>query len=73
MLQRSMSNPIIHAVGLCSTEAVKTADCMAPIKFIHVVSESCAGYRLSVIACNANEGLGWPVILKFLSENIGER
>lgn len=49
--QRSILSPILHWTGLCATITVKTADCAAPRKHIQVVSESCAGYRFSVIAC----------------------
>jgi len=36
-----MLNPIIHAEGLLrSTITVKTADCIAPRKHIHVVSDN---------------------------------
>lgn len=50
MDQKSMSNAMDHAAGLCcSTITVKTADCAAPMKFIHVVSDSCAGYFFNVI------------------------
>lgn len=43
-----MLKPIAHAAGLRCTHAVKIADCAAPTKLIHVVSDSCAGYRFSV-------------------------
>lgn len=52
-----MLKPIVQAALLCSTHAVKTADCAAPIKLIHVVRDSCAGYLFSVIACNFQEAL----------------
>lgn len=51
MDQKSMLKPIVQAVLLCCMMTVKTADCAAPIKLIHVVSESCAGYLFNVTAC----------------------
>lgn len=48
---KSMLNPIFQAVGLCSTNDVKTADCAAPTKHIHVVRDSRAGYLFNVNAC----------------------
>lgn len=50
MHQNLMSNPMAHADGLCSINAVKMADCAPPTMHTHVVSESCAGYRFNVIA-----------------------
>uniref|UniRef100_A0A2P2N577 Uncharacterized protein n=1 Tax=Rhizophora mucronata TaxID=61149 RepID=A0A2P2N577_RHIMU len=46
-----MLNPIIQASLLCSTSSVKTADCAAPRKLIHVVRESGAAYFFNVNAC----------------------
>lgn len=37
---KSMFSPIVHAEESCSIITVKTADCAAPTKHIHVVSES---------------------------------
>lgn len=51
MDQRSMLNPTVQAARLCSIQTVNTADCAAPMKLIHVVSDSCAGYLFNVIAC----------------------
>lgn len=48
--QRSILSPILQSAGLRATITVKTADCAAPRKHIQVVSDSCAGYRFSVIA-----------------------
>ena len=50
MDHKSMLNPITHAEELCSAIPVKTADCAAPKKHIHVVSESWAGYLFKVDA-----------------------
>jgi hypothetical protein len=44
-----MLNGMNHAAGLCCMIKVKTADCTPPRKFIHVVSDSGAGYFFSVI------------------------
>lgn len=37
---KSMLSLIVHAECLCSAITVKTADCAAPTKHIHVVSDS---------------------------------
>lgn len=50
MDQNSMLNEIDHAAGLCCMNTVNTADCAAPIQFIHAVSDSCAGYLFNVYA-----------------------
>ena len=50
--QKSMLKPLVHVAALRSTNAVKTADWIAPTKLIHVVSDSCAGYLFNVNACN---------------------
>lgn len=50
MDQRSMLNPTVQAARSCSIQTVNTADCAAPMKLIHVVSDSCAGYLFNVIA-----------------------
>jgi hypothetical protein len=47
-----MLNPMAQAARLCSMITVKTADCAAPIKLIHVVSDSWAGYLFNVNAYN---------------------
>lgn len=52
-----MLKPIVQAALVCSTHTAKTADCAAPIKLIHVVSDSCAGYLVSVNAYNYQEVL----------------
>ena len=55
MDHKSMLSPIIHAEGLlCSTIIVKIADCAAPIKHIHVVSDNWAGYLFRVDAWISN-------------------
>ena len=55
MDHKSMLSPIIHAEGLsCSAIIVKTADCAAPIKHIHAVSDNCAGYLFRVDAWISN-------------------
>lgn len=51
MDQKSTLDVGNHADDLCSITAVKRADCAAPRKFIHAVSDSCAGYLFSVHAC----------------------
>lgn len=51
MDHKSMLRPIIQAEGLlCSAMAVKRADCAAPMKHIHVVSDNWAGYLFRVDA-----------------------
>lgn len=45
-----MLKPIAQAAGLRCTNAVKMADCAAPRKLIHVVSDRYAGYRFRVKA-----------------------
>lgn len=40
-----------HASGLCCMITAMTADCAPPIKFIHVVIDSGAGYLFIVNAC----------------------
>lgn len=52
---KSTLKPMVQAAGLCSMHTVKTADCAAPIKHIHVVSDNFAGYLFNVNACNIQE------------------
>lgn len=51
MDQKSMLNAMDHAAGLCCMSTVKAADCAPPIKFIHAVNDSYAGYFFRVNAC----------------------
>lgn len=37
---KSMLSPIVHAERFCSTITVKTTDCAAPTKLIHVASDN---------------------------------
>lgn len=41
-----------HGSGLCFMITAKTADCVPPRKFIHVVIDSGAGYFFMVNACS---------------------
>ena len=50
MQQSSILDVNNHALGLCCTSTVNTADCAAPIKFIHAVSVNRAGYFFTAIA-----------------------
>jgi len=50
MQQSSIVDVMNHALGLCCRSAVKTADCAAPMQFIHAVSDSFAGYFFTMIA-----------------------
>lgn len=49
-----MSSPTVQSAGPCILHTVKTTDCASPMKFIHVVSESWAGYLFKVTACNVH-------------------
>ena len=65
-----MLSPIIHAVWLlCSAITVKTADCAAPIKHIHVVSDNWAGYLLRVDAWNFQFPTSKNVYIKLTKTN----
>lgn len=55
MQQSSTLDVMDHAFGLCCRSRVKTADCAAPMKFIHAVSDSCAGYFFTTIAYKASK------------------
>lgn len=68
MLQSSILDVINHALGLCCTSAVKTADCAAPMQFIHAVSDSCAGYFLTTTAYKASKQL-WVLMYMVVSNS----
>lgn len=55
MQQSSTLDVKNHALGLRCTSTVKTADCAAPMQFIHAVSDSFAGYFFTMIAYKARK------------------
>ena len=71
MDQKSMLlNAMDHAAGLCCMSTVKAADCAPPIKFIHAVNDSCAGYFFRVNACmvhmdTLSSFISWGKIIPF--------
>lgn len=48
--QKSILKPMVQAALSWWTIAVYNADWAAPTKFIHVVSDNCAGYLFKVYA-----------------------
>lgn len=68
MQQSSILDVTNQALGLCCTITVKTADCAAPIKLIHALSDSCAGYFFTIIAYKVCKKLYqfWQIWSSFL-------
>lgn len=63
MQKSSILDVMNHALGLCCRNAVKTADCAAPMQFTHAVSDSCAGYFFTMIAYKESKYLLTLIII----------